>query len=124
MYQGFCNELLGQFDPNPFKRVAWKAPLLPQYSSTLWVARFKTYGFWAYKYLGFGLHAVMDSTSPAHEDFKLWVEGSAQAREHGAWVYNPFTTIESHFHAGRGNHEVVTIAAMRSYLNMEKCACE
>jgi len=73
----------------------------------------------AYKYLGFGLHTVMDNTSPSHEDFQFWPAGwfSAHVTVGIPHVLNEGTSKAE-------ERKATTLANMRSYLNSETCSCE
>jgi hypothetical protein len=39
----------------------------------------------AYRYLGMAMHAVMDSTSPAHVGFQQWSLAFSEVRRHGSF---------------------------------------
>lgn len=75
----------------------------------------------AYAQLGRGLHAVMDSTSPAHRGFQQW---TGDASKHGPYIKHLHQhTIESKQHMGP--HMDETIDKMNKYINgnLVDCKC-
>ncbi|MEJ5128142.1 RHS repeat-associated core domain-containing protein [Comamonas sp. MYb21] len=71
--------------------------------------------------LGRGLHAVMDSTSPAHRGFQQW---TGDASKHGPYIKHLHQhTIESKQHMGP--HMEETISKMNQYTqgNLVDCKC-
>jgi len=122
MYQGFCNEL-------PKDGATKKAGELKQYGKD----GTKTYRYWAYKYLGFGLHTVMDNTSPKHEKFKFWPKDlwSDHLKE-DVQKKNPqpglIRVVLPHVF-GEGisaarERKATTMDNMLRYLNRWECACQ
>lgn len=112
MFQGFCNELPGG------QTVIENEHHLPAYGLLWYVDEV------AYKYLGFGLHAVMDRTSPAHADFALWDEKKEKSNPvHGPWILNT-KTLESKSEAEDKGFLAPTVSAMMNYLRTDECACE
>ncbi|WP_281193160.1 RHS repeat domain-containing protein [Candidatus Accumulibacter aalborgensis] len=75
----------------------------------------------AYFELGMGLHAVMDSTSPAHRGFQLWTGSPAQLENHGK-SYPGFPSTEDLDSAPA--YLAQTIAAMVDAMNGKVDACE
>jgi hypothetical protein len=61
-------------------------------------------------YLGMALHAVMDSTSPAHEGFQKWNGIRADGARHGPWR----SSLENLSVAKQPGHTQRTVEAMRN----------
>ena len=75
----------------------------------------------AYAQLGKGLHAVMDSTSPAHRGFQVW---AGDASKHGPFVKHIHEhTIESK--EQMGPHIQETTDKMKNYIkgDLTSCGC-
>jgi len=80
----------------------------------------KNFRYWANKYIGSGLHTVMDSTSPAHEGFKKWPNVSLRHPHIGLLTSH---LLDDQLHNAK-KVKAETVAKMLKYLNNQKCSCE
>ena len=70
-------------------------------------------------HLGMALHAVMDSTSPAHEGFQMWHGVRRDGRRHGPWP----SSLENINVAKQPFHTKRTLERMQEAMKGELGAC-
>ncbi len=72
-----------------------------------------------FRKLGIGLHAVMDSTSPAHEGFQKWHGVMEDGKKHGPWP----SSLENLAVAQKEFHTKRTLDAMNRAMSGDIGAC-